>query len=84
MQDKSKSLQGQFYKELERIPVINKFHTHNANTVKAWFYIPAFCSFCDFTNFLYGPSQMPIWTLFSGLNNFPDFTPFLGGPHKKK
>jgi len=35
MQDKSNSLQGQFYKELEYIPVINKFHTHNMNTVKA-------------------------------------------------
>ena len=79
MQDKSNTLQGQFYKELEHIPVINKFHTHNMNTVKACFYILAFSSFCDFINFLCGPSQMPIRTIFIGLYNFP--TPFLGGPH---
>jgi hypothetical protein len=59
MQDKSNSLQGQFYKELEYIPVINKFHTHNMNTVKAWFYIPEFCSSCDFTNFCMVPAKCP-------------------------
>jgi len=70
------SLQGQFYKQLEHIPVINKFHTHNMNTVKAWFYIPALCSFCDFTNILYGPNQMPIRTIFFLYSWFQAFAVF--------
>jgi hypothetical protein len=44
-------------------------------TVKPQFYVPAFCVFCNFTHFLYGPSQMPIRTM------CPGFYTVLGGPY---
>jgi hypothetical protein len=36
----------------------------NINTVKPWFYIHAFYLSCDFTHFLFGLGQMPMWTIF--------------------
>ena len=49
--------------------------------MKPPFYVPTFCVSPYFTQFLYGPGQMPIGTMFSGSHIFLDFTPFIGGPH---
>ena len=44
--------------------------------LKPRFYIPTFCSFCDFTHFLFIPDQSSIIIMFLEFYSFPDIMPF--------
>lgn len=49
------------------------------NIVNLQLYVPQ--GFCDCKHYLYGPSQMPVRTMFLGFYTIPDYTPLLGGSH---
>jgi hypothetical protein len=48
----------------------------NIYIVKPKFYVPTFCSFCDFVHFLYVPDQMSIRIRFPEIYAFPHTMPF--------
>jgi hypothetical protein len=52
------------------------------NTVRPRVHVPAFCVFCKFTYILYGPSQMPIRTMFLRFETFWILCCFSWSPQK--
>lgn len=51
------------------------------NIVKLQFCVPHILGFRDGKHYLYGPSQIPIRTMFLRFYPVPDHTPLLGGSH---